>query len=105
MLVSRFWIILLSLAIGASAFTLFVAAQMYNHAGSRAMSDALASDSSAVDWFLRDAARQRASALIPITLSADIGAGLAKASGDAKIDRDTRYKVKGALTKLVGEVP
>ena len=105
MLVSRFWIVLLTLALGASAFTHCVAAQMYNHAGSRAMAEALAADSSAVDWFLRDDARKRASALIPITLSPEIGAGLTKASGDAKIDRDTRFKVKGALSKLASEVP
>jgi hypothetical protein len=105
MLLSRFWIVLLSLSLGASAFTLYVAAQMYNHAGGRAMAEALAADSSAVDWFLRDESRKRASALIPITLSPEIGAGLAKASGDAKIDRDTRFKVKAALTKAVGDVP
>ena len=105
MLLSRFWIVLLSLALGAAAFTLAVARQMYNHAGARAMSDALTADSSAVSWYLRDDARQRASALIPMTLSREIGDGLAKASGDAKIDRDTRAKVKSALSKLAGEVP
>src|SRR5271166_5117287 len=104
MLLSRFWIVLLSLALGASAFTLYVAGQMYNHAGSRAMAEALAADSSAVDWFLRDDARKRVSELIPITLSHDIVEGLGKASGDAKIDRDTRLKVRSALSKLAGEV-
>src|SRR5208282_446241 len=105
MLLSRFWIVLLSLALGAAAFTLYVAGQMYNHAGSRAMAEALTADSSAVDWFLRDDARKRASALIPITLSPDISGGLGKASGDTKIDRDTRSKVKSALSKLTADVP
>jgi hypothetical protein len=105
MLLSRFWSVLLALALGAAAFTLFLAAQMYNRAGDRAMSTALAADSSAVDWFLRDDARTRAAALIPIALSPDIGAGLAKATGDAKVDRDTRAKVKAALSKLVADVP
>jgi hypothetical protein len=105
MLLSRFWIVLLSLALGASAFTLFVAAQMYNHAGSIAMTKALTADSSTVSWYLRDDARQRASALIPLILSPEIRDGLAKASGDAKIDRDTRSRVKTALSKLAGEVP
>src|SRR5215470_6811941 len=105
MLLSRFWIVLLSLALGAAAFTLYVAGQMYNHAGANAMAEALAADSSAVDWFLRDDARKRASALIPITLSPDIGAGLAKASGDTKIDRETRLKLRSVLSKLAGEVP
>jgi hypothetical protein len=104
MLLSRFWIVLLSLALGASAFTLFVAAQMYNHAGSRAMNEALAADSSAVGWYLADDARSRSSTLIKFVLSRDVADGLSKASGDAKIDRDTRGKVKAALSKLVAEV-
>ncbi|MFT3774451.1 MAG: MXAN_5187 family protein [Minicystis sp.] len=104
MLLTRFWSILLALALGFSAFTLFVAVQMFNHAGSRAMSQALTADSSAVDWYLRDDARKRAAAIIPIALSPDIVQGLAKATGDAKVDRDTRGKVKTALSKLVGDV-
>lgn len=104
MLLSRFWNVLLTLALGAAAFTLFVASEMYNHAGTRAMSDALTADSHAVDWYLRDDSRKHAAATINIALSPQIGEGLAKATGDAKIDRDTRAKVKAALTKLAGEV-
>jgi hypothetical protein len=104
MLLTRFWAIVLSLALGLSAFALFLAVQMYNRAGAHAMSDALAADSSAVGWFLRDDARGRASALIQFALSGDIRDGLAKASGDAKIDRATRDKVKSAVSKLAGEV-
>src|SRR5258708_3215697 len=100
MLLSRFWMVLLSLALGAAAFTLFVAGQMYNYAGSRAMSEALAAESSAVSWYLRDDSRARSSALIRFVLSSEVRDGLAKASGDAKIDRDTRAKVKTALSKL-----
>ena len=103
-LLSRFWNVLLTLALGAAAFTLFVASEMYNHAGTRAMSDALTADSHAVDWYLRDDSRKRAASTINIALSPQIGEGLAKATGDAKIDRDTRAKVKAALTKLAGEV-
>jgi hypothetical protein len=105
MLLSRFWYGFLALALGVATFILFVAAQMYNRAGSRAMSDSLSADSSAVDWFLRDDARKRSSALIPFTLSPEIGVGLAKASSDAKVDRDTRSKTKSTLRKLAEEVP
>ncbi|APR83227.1 Hypothetical protein A7982_08576 [Minicystis rosea] len=105
MLLTRFWSILLALALGFSAFTLSVAVQMFNRAGSRAMAGALTADSSAVDWYLRDDARKRAAAIIPIALSREIGEGLAKATSDAKVDRDTRSKVKSALTKVAGEVP
>jgi hypothetical protein len=105
MLLTRFWSILLALALGGAAFALFLAVQMYNHAGSRAMNGALAADSSAVDWYLRDDSRKRAAAIIQIALSREIGEGLAKATGDAKVDRDTRAKVKTALNKLVNDVP
>ncbi len=104
MLLSRFWIVLLALALGASAFTLFLAAQRYNHEGTRAMNEALLSNSSAVSWYLSDDARTRSSALIKFVLSKDIVDGLAKASGDAKIDRETRSKVKAGLTAHLGEL-
>lgn len=103
MLLSRFWYGLLAIALGVAVFILFVAVQMYNRTGKAAMSDSLSSDSSAVDWFLRDDARRRSAALIPIALSADISGGLSKASGDAKIDRDTRLKTAASLRKLGDE--
>jgi hypothetical protein len=100
MLLSRFWYGILAIALGVSVFILFVAVQMYNRTGKAAMGDSLSSDSSAVDWFLRDDARKRSSALISIALSPEVSAGLAKASGDAKIDDDTKGKVSQALRKL-----
>ena len=100
MLLSRFWYGILAITLGVSVFILFVAVQMYNRTGKTAMNDSLSSDSSAVDWFLRDDARRRSSALINIALSPEVSAGLAKASGDAKIDDDTRSKTGAALRKL-----
>ncbi len=100
MLLSRFWYGILAIALGVSVFILFVAVQMYNRTGKTAMSDSLSSDSSSVDWFLRDDARRRSSALINIALSPEISAGLAKASGDAKIDDETRSKTTAALRKF-----
>jgi hypothetical protein len=104
MLLSRFWYGVLALALGVAAFILFVAAQMYNRAGARAMTDALTADSSAVEWFLRDDARARSSELIRFTYSPELIAGLAKASDQAKVDRETRAKTTSALRKLAEEV-
>jgi len=59
MLLSRFWYGVIALALGAVTFVLFIAAQMYNHAGNRAMSDALIASSSAVTWFLNEDSRKR----------------------------------------------
>jgi hypothetical protein len=100
MLLSRFWYGILAITLGATVFVLFVAVQMYNRTGKAAMSDSLSSDSSAVDWFLRDDARKRSSALINVALSPEISAALGKASGDEKIDADTKSKAAAALRKL-----
>jgi hypothetical protein len=98
MLLSRFWIVLLTLALGASAFTLLIARERYNHEGTRAMNEALLANSSAVSWFLSDDARTRSSALIKLVISKDVVEGLAKASGDVKIDAGSRAKIKAALS-------
>lgn len=104
MLASRFWYAILALVLGVAAFMLFLATATYNHAGSRAMSEALGADSSAVDWFLRDDARKRSSALIPISLSPEITGSLSKASDAAKVDEPTRAAASAALKKLGDEV-
>ena len=105
MLLSRFWYLVLALALGVSAFVLSVAAQLYNRSGTTAMSEALSADSSAVGWFLKDDARTRSSALIPIALSPDIRGGLAKVSPETKPNRESREKTRAALKKLGDDVP
>src|SRR5262245_41801865 len=105
MLLSRFWYVVLALALGAAAFILFVAAQLYNRAGNRAMAEALRADSLAVSWYLKDDMRNRSSALIPIALSPDVRTGLAKVSPEAKIPHEARDKTQAALRKLANDVP
>jgi hypothetical protein len=105
MLLSRFWYIVCALIIGALAALLFIAATLYNRAGDRAMREALAADSSAVHWYLKDDSRNRAAALIQIALNADVQTGLAKATSESKPSREVREKMKAALRKLEGDVP
>ena len=95
MLLSRFWYGILAIALGIAVFILFVAVQMYNRTGKAAMSDSLSSDSSAVDWFLRDDARRRSAALIPIALSADISGG----------EKSTSAARARSQSQPLGEVP
>src|SRR5438034_266464 len=45
MILSRFWYGILALMLGLAAFILFIAAQTYNHAGSRSRSESLSDDS------------------------------------------------------------
>src|SRR5437870_1866100 len=97
MILSRFYYIVLALIIGTAVATLFIATHMFNRVGSNAMKDALAADSSAVAWFLNDDARRRSTVLINVTLNKEIRDGLAKASGEEKLSRDNREKVKSAL--------
>ena len=105
MILSRFWYLALAITLGVSVFTLFLAAQMYNRSGVRAMNESLASDSSAVGWYLKDDARNRSSALIPIALSGDLRTQLQKITPEAKIPRENRDAALKALTKLNNEVP
>jgi hypothetical protein len=106
MILSRFWYAVLALAFGAAVFVLLLAVQMYNRAGHRAMSESLLADSSAVEWYLKDDARRRGSALIQMALSPEIRANLAKSSGEAKaVPKELHGKNRKALLKLVEEVP
>lgn len=105
MILSRFWYLALAITLGVAVFTLVLAAQMYNRAGVRAMSESLAADSSAVGWYLKDDARNRSSALIPIALSPDLRTQLQKVTPEAKIPREARDAANKALAKLANEVP
>jgi hypothetical protein len=105
MILSRFWYLALAILFGVSAFVLFLAAQMYNRAGQRAMSEALAADSSAVFWYLKDDARNRSTALIPMALAPELRTHLQKATPDLKPGRELREEARKALRKLEAEVP
>lgn len=105
MLLSRFWYVVLALALGGALFVLFVAAQLFNRTGQRSMAESLSSDSSAVSWYLKDDIRNRSSALIGMALNPEIRAGLSKATGEAKLSREAKEKTVTALKKLADEVP
>ncbi len=95
---------MLALAFGAAVFVLLLAVQMYNRAGNRAMGEALTADSSAVEWYLKDDARRRASALVQVALNPKIRANLAKSSGEAKVPKAARDENQKVLKTLAGEM-
>jgi hypothetical protein len=106
MLLSRFWYVVLAVALGAVLFALFLSTSMYDRASVRAMGEALAADSQVVGSYLRDDARRRASALIVPALDDDIRTHLAKASASPeKLPNDSRDKVRTALRKHFNNVP
>ncbi len=99
MILSRFWYVVLAFMIGAAVFVLYLGASVYNRAGERAMGESLAADSSAVGWFLKDDARNRSSALIPVVLDPEVRSTLAKASGEDKPSRENAEKARVALRR------
>ena len=66
MLLSRFWYLILSFALAAAVGILYVAHGFYNRHTDRWMNEALMADATAVAWYLKDDARNRASALLQI---------------------------------------
>lgn len=104
MILSRFWYAVLALAFGAAVFVLLLAVQMYNRAGNRAMGEALTADSSAVEWYLKDDARRRASALVGFALNPKIRANLAKSSSESKIPKAARDENQKVLKALADEM-
>jgi hypothetical protein len=106
MLLSRFWYVVMAVALGAVLFALFLSTSMYDRASVRAMGEALAGDSQVVASYLRDDARKRATALIVPALDEDIRQHLAKSSGTPeKIPPESKEKVKTALRKQFNAIP
>ncbi|NUP07915.1 MAG: hypothetical protein HOW73_17860 [Polyangiaceae bacterium] len=104
MLLSRFWYLILSFALAAAAGILYIAHGFYNRHTERWMNEALMADSSAVAWYLKDDARNRASALVPVALAPDLREPLSKASDSNEISPEIRDKAKQALTKAAQKI-
>ena len=105
MLLSRFWYLILSFALGTAVGVLFIAQSYYNRNTERWMNEALAADASAVGWYLKDDARNRAAALLPVSLAPKIREALAKANESDEVGKDTRAKAKEGLVKAIEGIP
>jgi hypothetical protein len=106
MLLSRFWYLILALALGVSIGGLFIAQTVYNRVSSDSMKQALAADTQVVKWYLNDDARRRSSLLLKVCLDETIRKELHKASSkDEKVPQDVKDRTRAALKKLVDEMP
>lgn len=105
MLLSRFWIAAMGLALAACLAVLFIAQSFFNRYADRAMSEALSSDATSVDWYLKDDARNRGTSLIPLALDPELREALAKADAADDVPKDVRAKAKSRLTKLANDLP
>lgn len=105
MLLSRFWIAAMGLALAACIAVLFIAQSFYNRNADRGMSESLSADATAVDWYLKDDARNRGTSLIPLVLDTELREAVAKASDADDVPKEIRAKAKARLTKLANDLP
>lgn len=105
MLLSRFWIVILGLVVGATVFLLSMAQSMYNRAGDRSRGEGLSADSQVVSWYLKDDARMRSAQLVKFALDGDISKTLEAASkSETKLPSKYRDKVNAALKKVNSKI-
>src|SRR5690606_32879236 len=101
MLLSRFWYVLVGLALGAVVFLLSVAQSMYNRAGDHARAQGLSADSQVVSAYLKSDARERSGQLVKFALDPDIAKGLQSASkSETKLEEKDRDLVTNGLKKV-----
>jgi len=106
MLLTRFWLVLVGLALGMAIFVLSIAQSVHNRATARALGEGLSADSQVVGWYLRDDARMRAGHLIKFALDQDIAKGLQGASkSETKLPGAFRESVLAGLKKINQTIP
>jgi len=100
---SRFWYLVLGVAVAGAMFVLFLAMGIANHAEERSAARILNSGSVAVSLYLKDDASRRATALTPLAVNGDVGDALRKAQSTdtvKELDSPVRDKANVALRKF-----
>lgn len=106
MLLTRFWMVLNSLLLGAAVFVLYLAVSMYNRSGSKTMAERLSSDTQVVSWYLKEDARQRAAQLIPFAVNSELAKALQKSSeADSKVPAASQDKAAASLRAANAKIP
>jgi hypothetical protein len=103
MLASRFWYVVMAIALGFFMFLSYVGAAVFDRESRRVMTEGLSGDAQVINWYLKDDARRRSSALINFALDDDLVKSLAKASAAGfheKIPDDARKKAHDVLKKV-----
>lgn len=103
MILSRFYYVVLSVALAGALFLLYLATAVSNRNAERTTGKLLTAASNAVGFYLKDDARTRTAALIPLALDPAVSAGLAKSSISEdikKVDSKLKDKVDAALRKF-----
>jgi len=100
---SRFWYLVLGVAVAGALFIAYVGAGVTNHAEERGAARTLNASSVAVSLYLKDDATRRANALVPLAINGDVGEALKKAYGTdtvKEVDGPLREKAGAALRKF-----
>jgi hypothetical protein len=108
MIASRFWIGLLSIALGALTVIAYLEVSMHDRLGLRLAAEGLSADSRVVSWYLKNSAREAASQLIRFAANETVARSLASANKAQRADDieiSTRRQLKSALAKIAQDLP
>ncbi len=101
MILSRFFLILSSLALGFCVFLIAVAMSIYSRSAAHSQAEALSADSQVVSWYLKDEARTRAGLLIKFALEPEVARALNQSSRRSQTLRaKERSQAKAALLRV-----
>jgi hypothetical protein len=106
MLLSRFWYVIVALALGATTAGLFLASNIYNRTNKDATGQALQADVQVVGWYLNDDARRRSSLLLNVCLDDVVRGQLSKATAKADaVPKEVAQEARNALKRLSDSMP
>jgi hypothetical protein len=104
MILSRIWVLILSLLVGASIYIVSLAVGQYNRANTKGMDDALLGDGQVVNWALQIDSRRRLDTLILLSTDAGVVKSL-KASNGKEITPASKDEAKKALSSYNEKLP
>jgi hypothetical protein len=99
-LLSRFWYVVLSAALAAAMFFLYLATAVSNRNARKTAARLLTAASQSVSLYMRDDARGRAAALIPLSFDPAVRSGLAKANKKENL-KDLDDKIRSGAKKAL----
>ncbi len=104
MILSRIWVLILSLLVGASIYIVSLAVGQYNRANAKGTDDALLGDGQVVNWALQIDSRRRLDTLILVSVDAGVTKAL-KASNGKDITPVAKEEAKKALSSFNEKLP
>jgi hypothetical protein len=106
MLLSRFWYVILAIAVGVSLYIVFLAVGQFNRRATFVMKDGLASDSQTVEWALKIDSRRRLDQLAFASLNPVVQKALvdSNAAKDNKIPPKSKTDATAALRSVLDQI-